>query len=427
MNASIGIRILCILLLTHFLWGCDNSDNTSNGPVRVSFQLLNEDGVPIVPRWLAFQDGDGPWERITTPDEDLVYRRMVADVAGRYAFAFVGISDYPVNIMAATTAEATHLTELAFQWPLPETEIHVTGTVTDVAADESWHIGLGPRIAYPTEESATDYDLGVPVPGIYDVLAARLDTAGVPERLWIRRQLSFTGDTVMNVAFDDPEFSTAGERTRVPVVNGALLGGRVTLQAGGGSRVITGSVAGTDGAASATAELNYLSLPSALAQPDDVTCASGEIEGVSLVHCGGQGMDLTLDFAGLFPFPPATLAGSTLSWSPYADATHYNFLLPGQESVRYTVTVSSGYVGAANRFRIPDLSMVDGWDTAWDFEPAESTEIEDSFAGAGNLSLGDVMRCSALNRFPAGARYWWAFPAEYADDHDILTRINGNR
>lgn len=342
----------------------------------------------------------------------------------RYAFAFIDLSGHFVFVMAATTDEATHLTRWLMQWPLPETEIHVTGTVTDVGVDESWRMGIGPRPAFPTEEMPTDYDMGVAVPGVYDVLAARLNAAGVPERLWVKRALSITGDTVLNVDFADPEYATAGVRTSVPVINGPLQSGGVVLQARG-SEVITGSFEGADVGASATAELSYLALPSALARPDDVICADGSINGVYLLKCDEQGMGPTLDFSGLFPFPPANLAGSTLSWTAYEGATQYSFHLPRQENgMYYQIMVTPGYGGAANSFHIPDLSMVDGWDTAWNFEPPVFTQITDSWAVGGNLSLDDALRISAMkgHSYPAGARVWNASPPDDTDGSTTVLR-----
>ena len=121
-------KLLPAVILTFFLIvlmsACGNSPNVA------SLQKFDLDGVPAAPAWVAFKDGDGPWQQIATPSANLVWSHTVTDPAGRYAFAVVTASEQFLEIYAGTLSEISRFSALEFPTAIPATPVSVSGTVS---------------------------------------------------------------------------------------------------------------------------------------------------------------------------------------------------------------------------------------------------------------------------------------------------------
>ena len=400
-----ALRIpLAVLALVVGPSGC--SPNV-DGERVASFRLVDSDGVPALPAWVGFRDGEGAWRRLVAADADGRWTVEVTDPAGRYAFAVVAASGEAVSVYAGTLAEVTRFQSVAFEWPEPAAPLAVSGAVTGLSAGSSWVVGVGSRVALPASAGAALYAVGVRAPGTYDVLASRADASGAKTGLWVRRDLAIAGNLEQAVSFDDPQYGLAGEVAKVPVTGGTLTEGRVSLFTT--SMAPVGWLVPAASSASGAPELRYLAVPQGRSRGSDVLCASGQIPGVELARCAAPGGDLTLDFSGLGPFDSGTLAGRTFTWAAQPSARAYNASLTATGAMAYYAMVTAGYAGASPSFTIPELSAVDGGNPGWSFVSTGATKLA-LHASGGSLSLDAQMEQEPHRGLEPGDRVWWAMP-----------------
>jgi hypothetical protein len=378
-----------------------------------SFRLIDYDGIPTLPVWVAFRNGDEPWQRLSAPGADLVWSHLVTDPDGRYAFAVVYPGGRPVHIFAGTLKEIRCFTGVSFQFPLPDTSHSVSGNISGLSAAATWEVGLGARTAFKYEENPSDYLLGVRGASTYDVLATRYSAAGIPDRLWLRRDLAVEGNIKQPIDFADPALSTSGIPLRIAVNGGSLRVGNVAIQASTSSIRSGWLVPGAE-TASGMPELNYLGLPAGFARASDLLVVTGISSGVQELRCSGIANPPTLDFSDLQDFDSTAFTDGVLSWRPIPGTLCYGFMLPNTAgAARYWVKVTPGYSGDSFRFAIPDMKAVEGWSPAWNFNPGSG--VANGTATGGNTSLDNLLLQGCLNRYAAGTRMWWSSIPGYLD------------
>lgn len=376
-----------------------------------SFRLLDWDGVPTTPLWVAFKDGDGAWQRLSRPGDNLVWSHLVTDPAGRYAFAVVYPGGFPVHLFAGTLDEIRCFTSISFQFPLPDTSLSVSGSISGLPDGSSWNVSIGARTEFPSAEVPAAYSSGVRVPATYDALAVRTTAAEIPDRLWLRRDLAVDKNISLPIDFTDPALSTPGLPRQIAVSSGTLTAGSVAIQASTSSIRNSWLVPGAS-SASGKPELNYLALPEGFARASDLLVATGVSSGVQLLLSSDQANPPELDFSGLSDFDSTTFADGVLSWKPLSGALRYSFTLPRVAgSIRYRADVTPGYAGDSSRFTIPDLSSLDGWNPAWNFIPGNG--VATGTAAGGNCTLDSLTLQSSLNRYTKGTRIWWSSTPGY--------------
>ncbi len=378
-----------------------------------SFRLVDWDGLPATPVWVAFQNGDEPWQRLPAPGADLVWSQLVTDPDGRYAFAVVFPGGRPVHIYAGTLQEIRCFTGISFQFPLPATPFAVSGVLSGLNPDSGYNVALGTRTEFDDPEHPKFYSAGVRIPSTYDVLASRFSSAGVPDRLWLRRDLTVDRDIDLPIDFDDPARSTPGVPLKISVNAGTLRAGSVAIQASTSSLRTHWLVPGAE-TVSGAPELNYLGLPAGFARASDLLVVTGISSGVQELRCAEASSPPTLDFSDLGDFDSTAFADRTLSWRPLPGALSYRFMLPSAvPGQRYWAEVTPGYAGDSCRFEIPDLSGVDGWNPSWNFNPGSGAA--NGTAIGGNASLDNLMLQGSLNRYVKGTRMWWSSVPGYLD------------
>jgi hypothetical protein len=406
----LGIAILLAMLLP----GCELF---CLRPSVATFRLVDRDGMPALPRWVAFRDGDGPWIRLPTADPGLTWSHQVTDPAGRYAFAVVDPSGRPVQIFAGTLSEIQTFTSMTFSLPEEASTLTVKGHLDNLLSGSGWSVGIAGDIDRPYDGPREDYEIGVRIPSVYDILAVRTDVAGTPDRLWLRRDVLMTGDLDAPIDFLDPALSSAGIAKSMSVIGGTLDQGMVSIDTGRAfnrtSWMTEPAAASQSAKASALpAQLRYLDLPEAWRRPGDRIRVSGLSGGLTLMLCDSVDKTPVLDFSDLTEFDSTSFAGRSLSWKPHPGAKIYSFTPPKiSGSTRYVVQVTPGYVGDACTFVVPDLSGVDGWDPVWNFNPG--TGIAEGAAGGCDSSLETMLLESCMNRYGTGRRVWWVSTPDY--------------
>ncbi len=397
-------KLLPAVILTFFLIvlmsACGNSPNVA------SLQKFDLDGVPAAPAWVAFKDGDGPWQQIATPSANLVWSHTVTDPAGRYAFAVVTASEQFLEIYAGTLSEISRFSALEFPTAIPATPVSVSGTVSGVPAGASWETRIGPRLARGPINGSAAFVIGVRTPGLTDMLAVRTAASGAMDRWWLNRNLPVLQNLTQTIDFTDPSLSDAGVATNVSLSISNLVAGGASYST---SHATISNGWGIASVVWLPSELWYLSPSAARMQPGDVQCVWGDTGMVRLTNCAAPGAALALDFTGLPIFGSVSLSGQTLSWSPYSGAQLYEVQLTPTtptQGLYVDVTVTPGAAGTTPSLQIPDLSQVAGWKSSWTVNLGSATAV--GWATASNVSTEQVLLQNVLNRYLAGYRGWVA-------------------
>lgn len=405
------LRILIVQLIVTVLAislpGC-GSDNDAQRGREVSFQLLDSDGIPVAPLWVAFRDGDSPWERIDASGSGLVWQHHVGDRAGRYTFAVISGDEPGLSIYAGTLGETTRFTDRVNSTSLPAVAAHLEGSVSGVPSGSYWTAAVGSRSDSLVAETTNNYAIGVRSAGTSDLLAALSNGTGVSAeitRFWLKRSLVVAGDTLQAIDFDDTLLAAPGNPSQVTVKGGDLISGGAsfntprTALANGWLRL------SPDLDPSPAPELWFLSPPSGLLQPKDVQCAWGQVGTAVMTNCVTAGSPLELDFTGLTDFLGFSLVDRTLTWQTYPQAQMYDIRVSPSTGPQLRVKISRGAAGTAPGFVIPDLSGVSGWDPSWEVELG-SEPVLAGRAIWSSITLNALLRQDALNRHDGSYRSW---------------------
>ncbi|MFN4180610.1 MAG: hypothetical protein ACK4I8_09885, partial [Armatimonadota bacterium] len=181
------------------------------------------------PDFIAYQDGNGPWQIAQGSGE---YTLTINDPAGRYGVAIVCVRmvgeevssvEVEVNVLHATVNELSQINHVCEEAQPPINFVTVSGTVSGLGSDEIAQIAVGDFSMLVFARYGNTYSIQVP-PGTYDLIAAKF-----PEQQWgavnkalIQHDVVISGDTTINIDFNSPDAFVP--ETQNAVVNGVLSG-----------------------------------------------------------------------------------------------------------------------------------------------------------------------------------------------------------
>jgi hypothetical protein len=339
-----------------------SGDAGGNAARRVTLTGRGDGGVPIALSWVAFQDGDGPWQRAT--DTGGVYTFEAP--SGRYTAAFVcnvpggGLGE----IIAATVAE---LDTIQIPCPLPVPGAithHWQGAIKGAPANGPDNVLFGSRegglwAASDRGDGGYQVDLA---PGTYDLVASFGSTISIKRDLDVHApgtaDIDFTGGTVTAKPQPLPMLATAtGEIVEAGSFFVSPRGARIELP---GSKTSVGLLDPGDLAAGDTQQI-YV----------DVRGEQGAFRGLTRSVPGGPPPALTVPPA--WSGVTASVAAATpmlrpkLNFDPYPNARFYQaqmFTDMPQDFV-WLLNVGAAWLSGKNSFELPDLSAIAGFDAAW--------------------------------------------------------------
>lgn len=354
------------------------------------------DNAPV---WLAVQDGNGPWTRVT-PVATNTYTFQFTSGRGGVAYVTSASGSTDVTVLYATSAElagtgGTNTVECTT--PAGKTvngSVAGLGPSTPTVSDFAT-IVLGPSTASATEAMPTFQLTNVPN-GPHDLIASRstftfsgTDFTSVVNRIIIRRALDPpNGSTLPVLDFGSAE-SFAPATANVTIGN---LGTDQALTSTALSTANGSSAAFSFTSASAAATQPYYGVP-------DAQLIAGDIHVLSVIATPTGPSPTTSRFASLY-FRSVTdrtvTLGSVLGvptitreaaapylrlraqlplQAEYNSAGGVSYTQGTSPSTTWSVLMTGAYAGgAAYDLIIPDLSGAAGWNNAWGLVPGVSTE-----------------------------------------------------
>ena len=383
------------------------------------------------PDFIAFQDGDGPWQRIE-PTITPQYALTVHAPDGRYGLAIVfvrppepdGTTEVEVNIIHATVNELSQINWVSEEAP-PATTVTVSGTVSGLGSGEAALIAIGGAqfSVYPPYNT---YSLQIP-PGTYDLVAIKGSTQVWPpaaNKMLIQRNVSVSGDTTINIDFNSPDAFDPENRNAVinGVLSGELAGGGVEFRSHNGTEIETGR---NFEVPPPTIQFPFAGIPTAKQFGNDIhhLYAIAMSNGSRGIECYFKApIDLSVTLPSPFGNASVRVAATTpytrftASWDAYSGAQAYFAQFGGRQMARrrlvsnpqlsrpkkqsrqaiqasspfWFVGLSAGWLGGQTSYTLPDLSGLSGWNNSWGF-PAGGQVPWEVGAVATNRTIQDFV------------------------------------
>ena len=382
------LRILFLLCLPAlFMIGC--SDGTPPQPANmVTLTVVSSRTLqPYTPPWIAFQDRPrGSWSRVT-PGSPGVYTCAVTDPAGAYGFAIP--VEYPGSIevifIQATLADAPALTfpyyvaAAAFsrepvrilpRWqPTPGPhDWTMQGTVTGIPRPFNLYSMAMPRYtssSYLLDTTSFPYTFILPStwPSDCGMLLADISEPYDNGLLYLRRNLTNAPGASVD---EDIDFSAPyggvkhtyeiTERATVSVTGTAFF--NVDWLTANGTDFLLNMGPGSS--------IGYPVVPAAATVAGDrYRCYAGDsqsdVSTTAWSHAPITAMELPDPFT-------CGLTGRTYTGLNHPGASLYDLRI-GDDSVEWYAYVTPAWLTAAgaDAYTFPDLSDLDGWQSAWGF------------------------------------------------------------
>lgn len=183
-----------------------------------------------VPMWVAWQDGNGAWMRVTGTGN--VYRFTVTAGTGSFAYVSLGGSGQgQIQIQHMTRAELSAAPFVYCAWGFGGSKA-VNGSVAGISGGDAVHLSLGGGIGFANPQIPTFLIAGVQN-GTHDLIAWRRDLfaditgAGNPDRGFVRRDQNIgNGGSVGVLDMNGPESFAPASATFT--VNGLVSGDEVS-------------------------------------------------------------------------------------------------------------------------------------------------------------------------------------------------------
>jgi uncharacterized membrane protein len=379
-----------------------------SGNVSLDYGSCPASSQPI---WMAYQDGTGPWTRVTPVNN--VFTFNITQSKGGFAAVFpLSATVNTLSIQYFSQAELVGFTGVT-RCPAPSGKT-VTGSVANVAALQTALISLGGAGA-SASAAAPNFTLTNVASGTHDLVAyaGALTGPSGSDRGVIQRDLNPSpGGSVGAIDF------TGG-------ASFAPASGTITLTNPAGGETINQSMSYRTGSACDPATLYPVGLvsgntftaygiPAAQQRATDlhslmVTAINGTTSFRAAIEFFGALGNRNLALPAALPVPALTsLTG------PYK-RLRFQFTLPAEYSQSVTllyadaggsgsavtmIATVAGYLGGqAVDLSVPDLSGVSGWSNAW--APASSATVLWNATGAGsNLTTA----CTANGRIVTGTQ-----------------------
>jgi hypothetical protein len=354
---------LCLLVACS---GEGSGAATPATPGRVTLTGRAAGGVPVPLTWVAFQDGDGPWQRAI--DQAGVY--TLDAPSGRYAVAFVCNAAPAVQlgeVIAATVQELNDI-QAPCPIPLPGSPVHRwAGTIKgagNVAATTITFASLEGG-AFRATINGAGYTIDLP-PGSYDLVAAQGNLLNLKRGI----KIDAAGTT-------DVDFAMGSVMAKSQPLPAIVSDPQEIVEAG----VFFTSPRG--------ARADFFGPKGTVALLDPGDLAPGDSQRVYVDARGTK----AATFRGLFrsvaggPLPaftlPPALAGAgavpavgtkspvtlrpKVSFDLYPSARFYqaSMFTDMPDKFVWVMNVGAGWLGGRTSFELPDLSGVAGFDPAW--------------------------------------------------------------
>ncbi|MCX7784414.1 MAG: hypothetical protein N2318_12325 [Meiothermus sp.] len=405
-------RYLAAALVLLFLAACTSAPVLNQPPETLETRLYRA-GAPQNLPWVAYQDGDGPWQALN--GQGGRYSFSVHDSGGRYALAVVctnpALQNARVHIVHATAAElAAPVIGCLFPRNTPEVRT-VSGKVSHFG-DADWAIvqltGSGSVDGPEADNPGYTVEAG---PGGQRLVALAQRRYGRDTNPWASRallkNLELSDNLSLDLSFQDPATQTQRQT--------------VTVEGIGTDAIIhdtkfhpPANVYNPDlgnGLRGATSHL-YGGIPEAWQLPEDAHMAYAE----AYVPGEGRGRSTTATFKApreltlaLLPHlgavevrpeaPAGGLARYRFAWAPYVADLYFaevSDLATGGN--RWQALVTPGWLRGTG-YTPPDLSAAPGWNPAWNLSPTSLRSMARLEAVRVNRSVNEAVRLSALN-FP---------------------------
>ncbi len=407
-----GLGTICLLLL--LIAGCGGGGggggNGGNGGTSVTATITGA-------AYVAVQDGaNGEWQRLTASGDNYNFRVTSAD--GRYSVAWVCEGEKPqVNIVHATTAETT---SFGAACPASPNTITVAGTVQGLRSGEFALVSIS-SASQTVGANGDSFNLSLTL-GTYDLIGVRTGGAG-PNRVWLRRSVSFAGNSSgLVIDFNQPD----GAVVRVFDVQAGSLTvdgvdfpnetatSQIALQSSNRSSLIGVGVS----ASLVSPPVRYPVFPSGILQAGEsfrvqviTDRQRGEVQGL-----GTLPNSLTITVPPPFDSPQFDFTTSgdltfTAQWSAYAESPvrGYVFTLGGSQQARsWRIFISAGWLGGRTSYTTPVLNGLPGWNSsAWDIQRGRA--VDASFtAFVSQNTLQEILNYERTGIAPAGFRLRFA-------------------
>ena len=355
--------------------------------------------------WVAYQDGaNGEW---TTLSESGAFGGSVPATApdGRYSLAFVcGGTEPTVYVIHATRQE---LPQVEFTCPSAPQTVSVNVSVAGLdGGTAAVSIGNAAATLSNTQQLPV-------VPGTHDVIAVRFTNNGIPNRVWVERNRSFTSNTTYAIDFTQADSSSvrvldinAGALTVLGLSqSGEAAVANVTLQSSS-SRLIIGL--GTT--LSSATPIAYPIIPSNILEPNERFLVSvRDITGQRSVERALTTLpnQLTVELPPLFTAPSfsATPSGAVrfvadnLAY-PETPIVGYRKIVDAS-NVRYEYFITSGWLGSATSYTTPVLESLAGWNPALSLQRGAPASVALSVYVSSNLTPELVWRFTQGTPLPS--------------------------
>jgi hypothetical protein len=377
------------------------TEGGSGGAGAIAWTFCEETGLP---EWVAVQDGDGPWSRVT-PEGD-TYRFDIDETRGAIAFVIVD------DVSGAATTTVLHLSSFEFEALAasrctgPGITKTVNGSVADLAPGEIVNVGLGSASATVVGGAASTFTLTNVPDGPQDLIAGRQAFSGTGlsvDRLLIRRDLNpADGSTLAPIDFDADGFDPVSGNVTVAGLSAgdeALFTGFFISENGTFAPYVSGAPL-TGGAGSYvgipndrldTGDLHYLQV---IAGSTDGDGSFGTAR--TAVDIFREVSDRTLELGPVLATPALTVESETpfvVRAEADAQAEYDDLFSISLSQVANTVSLiaTTGWRSAAPTWdlRVPDLSSTAGWDGAWGLQSGSTTSW--AATGSGWTTSGGIL------------------------------------
>ncbi|HEX6242979.1 MAG TPA: hypothetical protein VFZ61_18830 [Polyangiales bacterium] len=368
-------------------------DATTSTP-RIVLHTFDDVGTPANYTWAAFQDGIGPWQRLSPAATEGTYEFDVT--GGRYGVAVVCADGQGVNSRGVVRYASSITVDVRIE--IVVTSLCRVGTVPPM------HTVYGPltlpvgnyyyRYGHPnvsqlnSNMGATSLIASAFPGGKMADLVAGVGSAqdGGLTRVLIVRDLMLFADLQRPFDFVN-EGSPVGPTFSVLLSNASESANLevyyTTRREGGGMPMRQGP---TSTPSVSARLLSYASIPAGLTRTDDrylIIARENEANGgreLTLRTTGATNHNLALPaaFPASFNVETAPYLRPAINFSEYAGASQYKLswgFFPGSETHSFDVLVDADYLPPAGTQTLvfPDFSTVPGFNSAW-FPPADTTE-----------------------------------------------------
>lgn len=339
-----------------------------------------------VPAWVAWQDGNGAWARVTGTGN--VYRFSVTAATGSFAYVIPGpTSQAQIQIQHMTRAEISAAPFVYCSGTGPALKV-VNGSVTGVTGGDGVIISLGGAIGFANPQ-ITVFNIAGVQNGPHDLIAWRHDFigditgAGNPDRGFVRRDQDITsGGSVGVLNMNGPEsfapssavFTVSGMVTGDEVAHnmryhtgGACVGSMLYSSVRMSGNTFIGS--GFPAAVQRSTDYHQVMFTSTRRQGGVLFPVAQRTLIETFQTMGSRTLNLGADLA----VPAiATLPGTYKRLqATFAPAAEYNagavftYSVPSQQK-NVTIGATAAWIGASSvTLGMPDFSGIAGWNNTW--------------------------------------------------------------